>query len=36
MMIKVTRNKVVKEIPKEYLGIYLKAGWVDIKEDKKK
>ena len=36
MMIKVTRNKVVNEIPKEYLGIYLKACWVDVKEDKKK
>lgn len=35
MTIKVTKNKVVKEIPKEFLGIYLKAGWVDLKDKKK-
>lgn len=34
---KVQRGNVIKEIPKEWIGIYAKAGWVEVKkEDKKK
>ena len=35
-MVKVRKNDTVREIPKEYLDVFIKAGWEEVKDKPKK